>query len=46
VVWAGQTLLSPFDSFGTGTGAVKKAQTVDNAKIIRADKKAVKKKVN
>lgn len=42
-VWAGQTLLSPFESFGTGV--VKKRPTVSDTQIIRADKKAVKKKV-
>lgn len=42
-VWAGQTLLSPFDSFGSG--GVKQGQAVSDTQIIRADKKAVKKKV-
>jgi hypothetical protein len=42
-VWAGQTLLSPIDS--TGSKDVKKRQTASDTQIIRADKKAVKKKV-
>lgn len=42
-VWSGQTLLSPYDSFGTGVA--KKRQTGSDTQIIRADKKAIKKKV-
>ena len=42
-VWAGQTLLSPFDS--PSGGVVKKQQDSDATQLIRADKKAVKKKV-
>jgi len=42
-VWAGQTLLSPVDS--SGSKDVKKRKTVSDTQIIRADKKAVKKKI-
>jgi len=41
-VWAGQSLLSPYDS--SGTGVVKKRQAGSDTQIIRADKKAIKKK--
>ena len=41
-VWAGQSLLSPYDS--SGNGVVKKRQAVSDTQIIRADKKAIKKK--
>lgn len=42
-VWAGQTLLSPYES--TKTGVVKKHQTGSDTQVIRAEKKAIKKNV-
>ena len=42
-VWAGQTMLSPYTS--SGTGVVEKLQTSNDTQVIRADKKAIKKKV-
>ena len=41
-VWAGQTMLSPYDS--SGSGVVEKRQAGSDTQIIRADKQAIKKK--
>ncbi len=42
-VWAGQTMLSPYSSARVGGGKV--VEKKDSPQIIRADKKAVKRKV-